>query len=435
MEAGAHGVAVLSGICHAGDPVRATEAYVDALRRVLQGQRGPRPAGAAAAVPERADVVVVGGGIIGMAVGHELAVRGRSVLVLDRQTDDGAAWRAAAGMLAPTLEADTFDPRLIELCLHSVRLYPDWVAGVERESGLRVGYRTEGSLQVALNADHRAELVRLKGFADRLGVECQWLSAAETLEREPHLHPRVVGALAATGDRQVDPRALVVALRVALQRRGGQVLGGASVLAVEAADGGPRLRVRLADGLSGDEVELRAATVVLANGAFPVAGPGSPKSDPATALPLRPVKGQVLRLHGPPLIRHVVRTPDVYLVPRQGGELVVGATSEEQGLCRRATAGGAHDLLREAFRVLPGIYELELCEVGVGFRPALRDHLPALGSLPGHRDIFVASGHYRNGILLAAATATFMAELVQGAPVPGWLDAFAPHRFIPVTSA
>ncbi|MEX2445900.1 MAG: FAD-dependent oxidoreductase, partial [Dehalococcoidia bacterium] len=175
-----------------------------------------------------------------------------------------------------------------------------------------------------------------------------------------------------------------------------------------------------------------AAQVVVAAGAWSrqiasaVAGVAGAADLPP--MPLRPVKGQILRLRGEPLIRHVVRTPDVYLVPRSDGELVVGGSMEEQGFDGRPTAGVVHDLLREAWRVVPGVGELELVECGVGFRPALRDHLPAIGSLDG-RGLYAAVGHFRNGVELAPITARLLADLMCGAQPDPLLAPYDPTRF------
>mgnify|MGYP003335244832 CR=1 FL=1 len=153
---------------------------------------------------------------------------------------------------------------------------------------------------------------------------------------------------------------------------------------------------------------------------------------PVVPLPMRPVKGQILRLRGERIIQHVVRTPDVYLVPRADGELVIGASMEDVGFDERSRAGAVHDLLREARRAVPGIAELDLAECNVGFRPALRDHLPAIGAVDG-AGLFVATGHFRNGVELAPITARLLADLICDGRLDPLLEPFAPGRFAPVT--
>ena len=361
------------------------------------------------------DLVVVGGGIIGLAVSYEAARRGLRVLLVERQRLGGGATAVAGGMLAPVSEGEDADPRLVELGLQSARLYPEFVTAVEDDAGRACGYRTEGTLLVALHRDHEAQLDHAaaahRGHARRF----VWLTPEEVKAREPRLAPRVAGAFLAEEDRQVDPRALASALGAALRRRGVTVRESARVRALE--PGVVELEV------NGTAERVAARQVVLCAGAWcNEALPGLP------ALPLRPVRGQIVRLRGEVLIRHVVRTPDVYLVPRADGELLVGATSEERGFDPTPTAGAVLELLREAFRALPGVAELAVSELTVGFRPALRDHLPAIGPtrLPG---VFLAAGHYRNGVLLAPVTARLLVEgLVSGA-MPEALAPFSPERF------
>jgi glycine oxidase len=361
------------------------------------------------------DVVVVGGGIIGLSIAYEAARRGLDVLLVERQRLGGGATAVAGGMLAPVSEGEDSDPRLVELGLESARLYPEFVAAVEADGERPCGYRTEGTLLLALHRDHEAQLAHAAAAHRQHARRFVWLSPEEVKAREPRLAPRVAGALLAEDDRQVDPRALAASLAAALARRGVAVREGTLVRALTPGT----------VELGGNGATERVATrhVVLCAGAWcNEALPG------LSTLPLRPVRGQIVRLRGEALLRHVVRTPDVYLVPRADGELLVGATSEERGFDSAPTAGAVLELLREAFRALPGIAELAVAELTVGFRPALRDHLPAIGPtrLPG---VYLAAGHYRNGVLLAPVTARLLVEgLVSGA-MPESLAAFSPARF------
>ena len=367
------------------------------------------------------DIAVLGGGIIGLAIAYEATRRGQRPLVIERAAvgQSGAAW-AAAGMLAPAAEAESEDRALVELALESCRLYPEFVSTVEADSEMDCGYRTEGSLLVAVNRDHREELERLASLQRGLGLDVAWLDAGQVLCQEPTLSPRVVGALFVEGDRQVDPRRLVRALRTAVERRGGQIVEFADVTGLETNDG-------KVEGVSytvaGERVSASVACVVAAAGVWTNGLP----LDAVHVLTLRPVKGQILRLRGAPIIRHVVRTPDVYLVPRADGELVVGATSEEMGFDARPTAGAALELLREAARVLPGIVELELAEQTVGFRPALRDNLPAIGPA-ATSGLFLATGHYRHGVMLAPITARLVLDCIDSGSVPPLIAPFQPSR-------
>jgi glycine oxidase len=370
-------------------------------------------------VPALSEVAVVGGGIVGLAVGYELARRGREVLVLDAGDVPGVATRAAAGMLAPTSEADLADRALVDLELDSLRRYPAFVAGLETLTGRSCGHRTEGTLWVALDRDQAGDLERLAAMQRAKGLAARWLTSQDVLAREPHVSGRVVAGLLIDEDHQVDPRALSAALGAAIGALGGRLMTGHRVTRVEHAGG----RVTGVSGVAGGTAFRVASDVaVLAAGVW-----SGDVEAPVPALGIRPVKGQIVRLAGPDLVRHVVRTPEVYLVPRRGGELLVGATMEEQGLDALPTAGAILDLLREAWRVLPGVYDLAVTELSVGFRPAVRDHRPVIGAA-ATRGLFVATGHFRNGVLLAPATAHHLAEWIGGGPPPVALAPFGVER-------
>lgn len=372
------------------------------------------------------DACIIGGGIIGLSVAFELARRGERVCVLERATiGEDAAAAVAAGMLAPVSEADISHPELTRLSLASAEAYPEWVTAVEAASGMHVGYETTGTLIVALHRDHLAAIEHLRGFQRDRGLDTESLTRTELRDLEPALSPNVVGGIYAHGDRQVDPRRLLHALAAGVRALVGEVREHIDVHAAlpdsthAASSASPTFAVR--GSLAGVPQEVHARRVVLAAGAWSgevqIGGPD---------LPLRPVKGQVLRLRGERLLRHVLRTPDVYIVPRADGELVIGATMEDRGFDRQQRAGAVLDLLVEASRVLPGVRELDLAECNVGFRPALRDHLPAIGAVaPG---VFVATGHFRDGVLLSPITALLLADVITGARPAPLLDAFAPSR-------
>jgi glycine oxidase len=368
-------------------------------------------------------VTVIGGGIVGLSVAYELLRRGRPAEVLDRGEIAGVSTRAAAGMLAPVSEIELEDPAVLTLALDSLDRYPEFVKGVEAASERSCGYRTDGTLWVALNRDDIAELDHLEEtFTVRLdGLPTKRLSAKEVFELEPHLSGRVVGGLLVERDLQVDPRALASALRKAIRRLGGNVRRDVRVERIVVADGGTEaLEIVEADG-SREALPCRGA--VLAAGAWSTSEIGSPVSGAA----IRPLKGQLVRLHGPRLLGHVVRHPDVYLVPRESGELLIGATMEEVGFDPSVTAGAVHDLLRQAWQVVPGLYDLELVEVSVGFRPASVDNRPVVGPT-GIEGLWVAVGHGRQGVLLAPATAAYLAECVESGRPPEALEPFAAKR-------
>ncbi|MEV8523486.1 glycine oxidase ThiO [Streptomyces sp. NPDC052000] len=371
------------------------------------------------------DVLVVGGGIIGLATAWRAAQRGLTVVLADPEPGGGAA-QVAAGMLAAVTELHYGEQTLLALNVESARRYPAFAAELSEVTGLDTGYRACGTLAVALDSDDRAHLRDLHALQVRSGLESEWLSGRDCRRLEPMLAPGVRGGLRVDGDHQIDPRRLAKALVAACTRAGVRfVHGWAERLRVvrERADG-----VVLADG-----THLAADQVVLAAGSLS----GRLKGVPEELLPpVRPVKGQVLRLTVPPAyapflsrtVRAVVRGGDVYLVPRENGELVVGATSEELGWDTTVTAGGVYELLRDAHELVPGITELPLTETRAGLRPASPDNAPLLGptALPG---LHLATGHYRNGVLLTAVTGDVMAHVLTSGELPDEARPFTPRRF------
>jgi len=374
------------------------------------------------------DAVVIGAGVIGLSVAFELARASRRVLVLERGAAVACgATRASGGMLAPVSEVEFESEELVSLAGDSLRRYPAFVEQVERIAEIDCGYRDEGTLWVALERDDLAELQHLAGSLAAKGLEADWLSADEIHAVEPHLTGRVLGGMRVASDHQVDPRALCLGLERALSLCGGDVETGAVVRAVESADGPLAVRGLRSDG---SPLAVRTQTVVVAAGAWSM----HELTLPIECLGLRPVKGQLVRLRGAELLRHVVRTPHVYIVPRADGQLLVGATMEEMGFDTTPTAGATMDLLRRSWQALPAIYDLELVEVSVGLRSAVDDHLPVVGAtrVPG---LYLACGHFRNGVLLAPATAHYLTRWIVEQREPAELSGFAPRRIVRAESA
>lgn len=370
-----------------------------------------------------ADLVVIGGGVIGLSAAYEVAARGLKVMVVERDRPGAGATDVAAGMLAPVAEAESSLPEILELGLDSIRRYPDLVARVEEDSGLSCDYARTGTLLVALDADHRETLRHVAAERERMGLEVRELSARQVRTLEPRLSPRTVAGLELVDDHRVAPRKLARALAGAIESRGGVLVFPARVTALDAD--GPGVTV---EGANGDRLHVDAGAVLVAAGSW------TARDVPGFAeLPLRPIKGQVVRLRGRRLIERVIRTPDVYLVPRVDDELVIGASSEEQGFDDAEKVGPILALLTDAWRALPEIRELQLQETDVGFRPALRDHLPAIGPT-GRPGVYLATGHYRHGILLAAATAWLLARLIVDGETSPLLRPFAPGRFAATTT-
>ncbi|MEU9863195.1 glycine oxidase ThiO [Streptomyces sp. NPDC047971] len=374
------------------------------------------------------DVLVIGGGIIGLVTAWRAAQRGLRTAVVDPEPGGGAA-RVAAGMLAAVTELHYGEETLLALNLASARRYPDFVAELRDATGDDVGYRACGTLAVALDADDRAHLRELHALQTRCGLESEWLSGRDCRRLEPMLAPGVRGGLRVDGDHQVDPRRLASALVTACERAG-------VVFHRSLAERLTVARDRAAGALLAGGEALEADQVVLAAGSLSGRLAGVPDE---VLPPVRPVKGQVLRLSVPRAyapflsrtVRAVVRGSHVYLVPRENGELVVGATSEELGWDTTVTAGGVYELLRDAHELVPGITELPLTETRAGLRPGSPDNAPLLGptALPGLR---LATGHYRNGVLLTPVTGDVMADLLTTGVLPDEARPFTPRRFAPV---
>ena len=364
------------------------------------------------------DVAVVGGGVIGLACAWRLAQGGARVAVLERGEPGGGATRVAAGMLAPVGELTFGEPDLLELTLAAARLYPEFVAELEAATGMSTGYERLGALHVALDRDEAAQLRRVHDLQRSLELEAEWLSTRQCRDLEPGLAPSFHGGVLAAGEAAVDPRALTQVLVAACEGEGVEVRTGTEV--VDGIFDNERLvGVRTASRRSDVQEtsnhrldgEIEAQTVLLAGGAWS----GAMTWLPEEARPaVRPVKGQVVELRtrdGAPPTRHILASERVYLVPRADGRLVAGATVEEMGFDTAVTAGGVHELLREAYRLLPEVAEMELVDAVAGLRPGTPSNLPHVG--PGAIDgLVLATGHYRNGILLAPLAAQTVADLL-----------------------
>jgi glycine oxidase len=376
------------------------------------------------------DVVVVGGGVIGLAVAWRVAASGRAVTLVDPEPGRGASW-AAAGMLAPVGEANFGEERLSTLLVGAARAWPTFAAELESASEVTIGYRTEGTLLVAVDSSDRLSLDDLLDYRHSLGLEAVTLSAAGCRAAEPLLAPGVRGGADLREDHQVDNRRLVEALNVAVDRAGvvttrcrvtGVVRRGEAVAGVTL------------DGGSG----LDADVVVVAAGCWSGQLAGFPER---LRPPVRPVKGLTLRLRAgsrsPRLqrtVRGLVHGRSCYLVPRTDGSLVVGATVEERGFDLTVEAGSVGDLLGDARRLVPSLDDYELCESATGLRPGSPDNAPIVGGA-GLRGLVVATGHYRNGILLAPGTAEEVVRLLETNDAhsdtgPSPFDNFRPDRFL-----
>jgi glycine oxidase len=368
-------------------------------------------------------VAIIGGGAIGLSIGWRLAQAGAEVDIFERHLAGRGASHAAAGMLAAGVETEPGEARLTELNLLSQRLWPAFRAELEAASGLDIGYRDDGTLQIALTRDDVQKLRAGFEFQTRYGIALEWLSGSQTRELEPHLSAQTVAGVLCRADHQVDNRLLATALVSAFLSVGG-ALHEQSPATLDRVGG----RVI---GVVVGERSWPADIVILAGGAWSAELPGLP---PEATPPVRPIKGQMMALRmAEPLLRHVLWAPGAYVVPRSDGRLILGATVEEQGFDERLTAGGIYGLLDGAWRAIPAIEELPIDEMWVGFRPGSRDDAPILGPAPLD-GLVLATGHHRNGILLTPVTADAIAHYVLSGALPESIKPFGLERFGPVAS-
>jgi glycine oxidase len=363
-----------------------------------------------------ADLVVIGGGVIGLTIAWRACASGMRTVVVEAGSLAHGASRHAAGMIAPVAEVAPAEEPVLELGLRSAALYPEFLAALAEDAeGAPSGYLRCGTLMVARDRDEAEALERERALRERRGLAVARLTPSEARSREPALAPTLRLALDLPDDHAIDPRALCRALALAIARRGGSIREHTAATAI---------RDRVVELVDGSR--LPAEAIVVATGALggALAGVGEP-------VPSRPVKGQIMRLHdpeGPGLLTRVIRFPPVYVVPRGDGRYVIGGTSEERGLDTSVTAGAALELLREAAELVPGVAELVLDEFTAGIRPGTPDNLPAIGRASSE-GVWWATGHYRGGVLMAPATAELLLTALREGDADPLLDRLSPARF------
>lgn len=378
-------------------------------------------AAAAQSIPFQTEIAIVGGGLIGLSVGWRLARRGLSVAVFERGTIGQGASLAATGMLAAAAELEPGGEEHVPLSLESQRLWPGFARELEADSGLSVDYRTDGVLLVALG---REEVERLRFRHDmqkRAGLAAQWLGGAEARALEPGLRPNVVAGIFCPDDHQVDPPRVMAALRQAFLASGGHL--------VEGCEAEPEMAGDRAVGVATPQGICAARMVIVAGGAW--------TKLPGLDIPVRPLKGQSLALRSTPEtggLSRVVWTEQVHLAPKSDGTLIVGATMEERGFDDTVTAGGVYALLDGARRALPSIEEMPVEAIWTGFRPTSLDDAPILGDT-GIANLVVATGHHRNGYLLAPVTAAAIEQLTTQGRITGPAASFGAARFAALKEA
>ncbi|WP_443136826.1 glycine oxidase ThiO [Methylobacterium sp. Leaf85] len=372
------------------------------------------------ALPARSDVVIVGAGLIGLSAAWRLARAGLTVTVIERDTVGAGASLAATGMLAPAAEHEPGSDPLLPLALESLARWPGFRDELQAASGIGIDYREEGTLVLAIGRDEVDRLRFRHDLQIRSGLTARWLSGTEVRAREPALRPSVTAGLFCAEDHQVDPPLVMAALTRAAQAAGVTIVERCPAEALDWEGG----RVR---GVTTPRGTASAATVILAAGAWSGEAGLLPED---LALPVRPIRGQSLALKTTARtgnLSHMVWTEQVHMAPKADGHLIVGATVEDCGFVPGVTAGGLYALLEGARRVLPGIEEMEVEAVWSGFRPTSDDDAPIIDTLaPG---LVAATGHHRNGYLLAPATADAVCALLTTGALPDFARGFGLARF------
>jgi glycine oxidase len=365
------------------------------------------------------DILIIGGGIIGCSIAWRLAQQGAKVSVIEKGEPGAEASWAAAGMLAPQSEAaHGLRGDLDKLCFASHAIYPDFVRELEEASGAQIGYRTPGSIYAASDFKEAEALAGLleRQLAD--GKHADALSRKQLQEMSPALSQKVEAAIYLPDDHHVDNRALMKALVVAGRTAGVQFYNDTPATAIETASG-RAVAIRTADGRIAGDVIVNAAGCWASQ----------IEMGDRVALPVRPIRGQIVCLEVTPQpLRHLIHSTGCYLVPWPDGRVLVGATLENAGFDAQVTAGGVQQLLAAAIQIVPALASAKVIDVWAGLRPDTPDNMPIIGktSIP---NLIAATGHFRNGILLAPITAKIVSELILHGDAEMPLDAFRPQRF------
>ena len=375
---------------------------------------------------QTANVAIVGGGVIGLTIARALALRGvRDISIVERSSLGTEASFAAAGMLAPQAEADSSDEFFRFTC-QSREMYANFAASLFEETGVDVELDTTGTLYLALTEHDRCEIHKRYDWQTGAGLPVARLTAADVRALEPGVNPAVQGALHFPLDVQVENRRLLTALANSVNKLGVRTITEASVESL-------RVEKDRVIGVQTTRGFLSCSTVVIAAGSWTSSISvlkGETEQKQRSTPPIEPVRGQMLCFDSrPQLMRHVIYSPRGYTVPRRDGRLLAGSTSEEAGFAKQVTAGGVSSILSHAMEIAPTISSLPLVDSWAGLRPRAPDGLPVLGPCDEIDGLFYATGHYRNGILLAPITGELIAQALHDGVVSPALVPFRPGRF------
>ena len=363
-----------------------------------------------------ADAIIVGGGVIGLAIARAVAQRGiREVILCERGELGAEASWAAGGMLGPQVEADQADD-FFRLACASRDLYPEFAAALQEESGIDVELDKSGTLYLGFTESDEQEMRRRYDWQAKAGLPVEWLTAGEALQLEPNISPHVRCALRFPKEYQVENRRLVQALAVSNQKLGVNLVTNCEVSLL-------RVEKERVAGVETAAGFFTAPVVVVAAGAWT-------SQIMHDQVHIEPVRGQMLCFNAQPQIfNHVIYSPRGYLVPRRDGRLLAGSTSEHVGFDKRVTGKGMQSIQSMAFEIAPCLEDLDVVDSWAGLRPRSEDNFPVLGPDPEIAGLFHATGHYRNGILLAPITAELMAELIINGGTSSLFESFSPDRF------
>jgi glycine oxidase len=370
---------------------------------------------------ESADIIVIGGGVIGLAIARALALRAMGRVVLIERGRLGAeASRAAAGMLAPQAEADSADA-FFELASASRDLYPAFATELREETGIDIELERTGTLYLAFTEQDEEEIEHRYDWQRRAGLFVERLSADEARHLEPCISEELRGALRFPLDVQVENRRLIAALSTSVKQHGVRLLTDTHVKSII-------IKGRAIEGVETSRGNVHAPVVVVATGAWTSLLASS--NDNSLPVHVEPVRGQMLCFEtNPRLARHVIYSPRGYIVPRLDGRLLAGSTTERVGFNKYVTGEGIHAITAHALEITPAVGSLPLVDSWAGLRPCTEDEWPVIGACPDTRGLFYATGHYRNGILLAPLTGELVAEQITTGKTSPLINAFSPERF------
>jgi len=370
-------------------------------------------------------VLIIGGGIIGLSLGWQLAKKGKEVEIFEKNKAGKAASYTAAGMLAPHSEMGFEEMELFRLCRRSLEIYPAFVEELSNDSGIKIEAEIHGCMLPGFDRDDIERLRRVYDFREKVGLPVVWLSGTEARDVEPYLSPKCTGAIWIEEDGQVNNRLMLEALKIAFEKAGGKLFEEHTVEKINIENG----KVKGAHFSQRDKhgIDSEYDIVVLAAGAWSRQVEGIAEH---LLPPVRPVKGQIinLRMNDSCKLTKIIRAPDVYLLPKSDGRLIVGASNEEMGFDTNPTAGEIYRLLERGWETIPSIYDLPIESIDAGLRPGSRDHEPIIGE-SDIEGLFYATGHYRNGILLTPVTAYELSDWIVTGKQSEILKPFQLSRF------